>query len=65
MVPARIAQALAPWLFGLLLDRWGAQALWISASIGLLAFASLWLLRAPRRPCAERRGGRRRAPETP
>ena len=47
MVPARIAQALAPWLFGLLLDRWGAQALWISASIGLLAFASLWLLRAP------------------
>jgi len=47
MVPARIAQALAPWLFGLLLDRWGAQALWVSASIGLLAFASLWLLRAP------------------
>ena len=47
MVPARIAQALAPWLFGLLLDRWGAQSLWISASIGLLAFASLWLLRAP------------------
>jgi len=47
MVPARIAQALAPWLFGLLLDRWGAQALWISAAIGLLAFASLWLLRAP------------------
>ena len=47
MVPARIAQALAPWLFGLLLDRWGAQSLWISASIGLLAFASLRLLRAP------------------
>jgi predicted MFS family arabinose efflux permease len=47
MVPARIAQALAPWLFGLLLDRWGAQALWVSASIGLLAFTSLWLLRAP------------------
>jgi len=47
MVPARIAQALAPWLFGLLLDRWGAQALWVSAAIGLVAFASLWLLRAP------------------
>jgi len=47
MVPARIAQALAPWLFGLLLDRWGAHALWVSASIGLLAFGSLWLLRAP------------------
>jgi predicted MFS family arabinose efflux permease len=50
MVPARIAQALAPWLFGLLLDRWGAQALWVSASIGLLAFTSLWLLRAPAAP---------------
>ena len=25
MVPARIAQALAPWLFGLLLDRWAAR----------------------------------------
>jgi len=47
MVPARIAQALAPWLFGLLLDRWGANALWVSASIGLLAFLSLRLLRAP------------------
>jgi len=50
MVPARIAQALAPWLFGLLLDRWGAQALWVSAAIGLVAFASLWLLRAPAAP---------------
>jgi len=47
MVPARIAQALAPWLFGLLLDRWGAQALYVSAAAGLVAFASLWLLRAP------------------
>jgi len=53
MVPARIAQALAPWLFGLLLDRWGAQALWISASVGLLAFVSLWRLRAPAVPRAE------------
>ncbi len=53
MVPARIAQALAPWLFGLLLDRWGAHALWISASIGLLAFASLWRLRAPAASRAE------------
>ena len=45
MVPARIAQALAPWLFGILLDRWGARAIWISAAIGLLAFASLLALR--------------------
>ena len=47
MVPARIAQALAPWLFGILLDRWGANAIWASAAIGLLAFASLWALRPP------------------
>jgi MFS family permease len=47
MVPARVAQALSPWLFGLLLDRWGGRAVWLSAAIGLLAFASLWLLRAP------------------
>jgi predicted MFS family arabinose efflux permease len=50
MVPARVAQALAPWLFGLLLDRWGADAVWISAAIGLLAFVSLWLLRTPATP---------------
>ncbi len=49
MVPARIAQALAPWLFGVFLDRWGAGALWLSASVGLLAFAALWALRAPQR----------------
>jgi len=49
MVPARIAQALAPWLFGIFLDRWGADALWISAGVGLIAFASLCLLRAPER----------------
>ncbi|HEV8691052.1 MAG TPA: MFS transporter [Ideonella sp.] len=44
MVPARIAQALAPWLFGLLLDRWGAGSLWFSASLGLTAFGALLLL---------------------
>ena len=47
MVPARIAQALAPWLFGLLLDRWGAHAIWASAAIGMIAFVALWALRAP------------------
>jgi MFS family permease len=45
MVPARIAQALAPWLFGLCLDLWGAQALWLSSGMGLVAFAALMLLR--------------------
>jgi predicted MFS family arabinose efflux permease len=46
MVPARIAQALAPWLFGVLLERWGAHAIWLSAALGVLTFTSLALLRA-------------------
>ena len=58
MVPARIAQALAPWLFGLCLDRWGAGALWLSAALGLLAFGALLALAE-----AGRRG--RRAPRAP
>jgi predicted MFS family arabinose efflux permease len=44
MVPARIAQALAPWLFGLALDRWGAGALTVSATVGALAFFALFML---------------------
>lgn len=46
MLPARVAQALAPWLFGIALDRWGAGALGLSASIGALAFLALLLLPA-------------------
>ena len=49
MVPARLAQALAPWLFGLLLSQWGVGALWLSAGIGLVAFASLAMLRTVER----------------
>ena len=44
MVPARIAQALAPWLFGLALDWWGAGALLVSATVGALAFLALFML---------------------
>jgi MFS family permease len=44
MVPARFAQALAPFAFGLAVDRWGAGSLWLSASLGLVAFAALLLL---------------------
>lgn len=47
MVPARIAQALSPWVFGVCLDRWGASALWLSAALGLSAFAALLLLPRP------------------
>lgn len=45
MMPARIAQALAPWLFGVALDHWGARALALSAGLSLLALAALMLLR--------------------
>ena len=44
MLPARIVQAFAPWLFGLCLYRWGAGALWVSASLGLAACTALFLL---------------------
>lgn len=50
MVPARFAQATAPWLFGLALDHLGADALWISAALGLVGFAALMLLRDTRSP---------------
>jgi predicted MFS family arabinose efflux permease len=50
-MPARVAQAAAPFLFGMALQRWGAGALWLSGALGLSAFAALMLL--PRaRPAA-------------
>ncbi|MDQ6629109.1 MAG: MFS transporter [Pseudomonadota bacterium] len=52
MVPARIAQALAPWLFGIVLDGWGRRAVWLSAGVGLLAFAALLLLRVESEPAS-------------
>ena len=51
MMPARVSQALAPVLFGLALQRWGAQALWLSAALGLLAFTALMAIK-PRRESA-------------
>ncbi|MBA2548501.1 MAG: MFS transporter [Burkholderiaceae bacterium] len=44
MVPARVVQASAPWVFGLVLDRWGANALWLTASTVLAAFVALLFL---------------------
>lgn len=44
MMPARCAQAMAPFLFGWALDRWGPQVLAMSAALGLLAFIALMLL---------------------
>lgn len=42
--PARAAQALAPYAFGLLVDARGADALWLTAGLGLAAVAALFLL---------------------
>ncbi|GAA4421729.1 MFS transporter [Acidovorax lacteus] len=49
MVPARLVQAGAPFLFGLAVARWGSGALVLSASLALLALgALLWMpLAAP------------------
>ena len=43
--PARLAQALAPWLFGLALERWGAASLAISATLSLAALGALLLVK--------------------
>ena len=44
MLPARFAQAGAPYLFALLIERFGTAALTLSAALGLLAFTALLLL---------------------
>ena len=44
--PARILQASAPLVFGLGLERYGAGAVWITATIGGLAFLALLKLRS-------------------
>lgn len=50
IVPARVAQAFAPVLFGMLLDGVGAAALWATTLLGLAALAALWVLRPVARP---------------
>ena len=52
MVPARFAQALSPYLFGLAIDRYGSGALWFSAALGGVGFAALMLLPGPTKPQA-------------
>ena len=44
MVPARFAQALSPYAFGLALDRWGANALWLTCGMGLAAMICLMVM---------------------
>jgi MFS family permease len=50
LMPSRVAQALAPFLFGLILDRAGAGALWFTAALGVAAFAALMALHARMTP---------------
>lgn len=45
MAPARVAQAFAPLLFGLLLDRAGAPAILLTGALGLTAALALWALK--------------------
>jgi MFS family permease len=49
MLPGRVAQAFAPFAFGLALDHWGAASLWLSTALGLAAFGALMALKAARR----------------
>jgi MFS family permease len=44
--PARVLQSAAPFLFGLLLDRIGVDAVWLSAGLCIAAFGSLFALRS-------------------
>lgn len=45
MIPARVAQALAPFVFGVVLDRLQSGALWVTATMGLAALLALLVLR--------------------
>lgn len=58
MLPARLGQALSPWLFGLLLAEFGAAALWFSAALALSGLAALLLIRLPAAGAASPPGSR-------
>lgn len=45
-IPARLAQAASPVLFGLLIAGYGVGALWLSATLAVAACGALFLLRA-------------------
>ena len=50
MVPARVAQAFAPLLFGLLLDHWGTASVAATALLGVACALALWWLKPPPPP---------------
>lgn len=55
MMPARVAQAVAPVVFGVMLQTLGAGAMWVSAALGLGAFLALMMVRATPEPASRRR----------
>ncbi len=46
MVPARFAQASAPFAFGVAMEHWGIKALWLSIGLGVLGLLALLALHA-------------------
>ena len=46
-LPGRLVGALAPWLLGLVMARWGVAALWLTATLALAALGTLLLLHLP------------------
>lgn len=52
MVPARVAEAVAPWLFSICLGAFGAKALWLSSVLGIGAIAMLMVIREVDQPLA-------------
>lgn len=48
--PARMAQAVAPLAFGLLIEIMGTRVLMVSSALSLSALAALFLIRAEKRP---------------
>jgi hypothetical protein len=47
MAPTRVAQAVAPYAFGLMLERWGAGALWGTTVLSVLAWGALRAVPSP------------------
>jgi MFS family permease len=48
--PGRVAQAFAPLVFGFVLERQGAAAIWLTSSLGISACLALLLIRASSPP---------------
>ena len=44
-LPARIALAVSPFVFGLVIDKLGLAAMWLSAALGASVFGALLALR--------------------